>query len=620
MIQPRRVIAMGTFSLLVSVLAVPQLGAQDQKGLGGVVPMKERGVERQQRWAILIGVNKYEDEQGIGSLKYCVADMKLLYEVLTGSTGGFQRKNVLLMTDDAASVMHRPTYSNLVTMIPRWLEDVGPEDDVLLAFSGHGIVEDGECYLLPRSAKRGALRLTSVSVPQVREWLDSCRAERKVLILDACHSGAGKAPGQMAQEWKQELETGQGFLRLASCDTKQKSNEDDALGHGVFTYYLAQALQGHGDLDADGRVGVDETYRYVAREVGRWARPHGLRQDPVMSGRVIGGQFTLGYAPRPVRHTPGCSSSESAQTAELYVQIHPPAADVRLDGAVITLRDNRTIVFARVAVGRHILEISKTGYGRVEKVVPVPASGTVGRVKLAPMVTEIEISLPSGRAVVAELISRDHGRLTVKLKKGGKLTLNPDQYEKTEERQVPAATPSVEFGAGNDALFEGLQRRFRERLRTDYLVTVADDFIVDLYHNGKLVPDGRRKVLLERFGAIVERIRLQVRDGDWIVFNVVNNRLRWGGAYYFAVAGCFGDDEFGFVSRLDTKTWSACDSPNDVERFISDKTYLSDRPAQEVVRPWREGTTFMRRYAGKSWDGSPLWGSTKNTWIKVILQ
>jgi hypothetical protein len=34
-----------------------------------------------------------------------------------------------------------------------------------------------------------------------------------------------------------------------------------------------------------------------------------------------------------------------------------------------------------------------------------------------------------------------------------------------------------------------------------YLYTVADDFIVEVYHNGERVP------------------------GDWLVFNVVNNRL-----------------------------------------------------------------------------------------------
>src|SRR5437762_10648520 len=82
-------------------------------------------------------------------------------------------------------------------------------------------------------------------------------------------------------------------------------------------------------------------------------------------------------------------------------------------------------------------------------------------------------------------------------------------------------------------------------LRAKYLITVTDDFIVNVYHNGKCVPLTRRTLLAEHFGATVERIDEGVKKGDWLVFNVVNNRLRWGGACYFGVAGCFDRDEFG---------------------------------------------------------------------------
>src|SRR5947207_11914800 len=76
-------------------------------------------------------------------------------------------------------------------------------------------------------------------------------------------------------------------------------------------------------------------------------------------------------------------------------------------------------------------------------------------------------------------------------------------------------------------------------LRASYLITVADDFVADAYRNGRPIPDAKRQLLEDRFGATVERINTEVRKGDWLVFNVVNDRLRWGGAYYFAVAGCF---------------------------------------------------------------------------------
>jgi hypothetical protein len=156
--------------------------------------------------------------------------------------------------------------------------------------------------------------------------------------------------------------------------------------------------------------------------------------------------------------------------------------------------------------------------------------------------------------------------------------------------------------------------------RAHYLITTTDDFIVNVYHNGKQVPDSKRQLLLDQFGATVERINVSVRQGDWLVFNVVNNRLRWGGASYFAVAGCFDRDEFGFVSEVQSGNWSACDDPQDADRFIERKEYLRHRAAREISTPWHEGTPLMQQHAGSAWDGSPLWGSSPNSWIKVILE
>src|SRR5262245_35721040 len=70
--------------------------------------------------------------------------------------------------------------------------------------------------------------------------------------------------------------------------------------------------------------------------------------------------------------------------------------------------------------------------------------------------------------------------------------------------------------------------------RANYLITVTDDFVVDVYLNGKPIADAQRQLLDERFGATAEQMNVAVKKGDWLVFNVVNNRLRWNGAKYFA--------------------------------------------------------------------------------------
>ncbi len=282
-------------AVLLSATAV----GQDEKGIK-VVPREQVQTERAKRWAVLIGVDKYTDEMGIGSLKYCAQDMKLLYQVLTGPNGGFAPENVLLMTQDARHPKHRPQRSFIVTMVPLWLTEAKPEDDVLIAFSGHAVERDGKAYLLPSDAMHANPALTGIPVDLLKDWLANCKAKRKILILDACHSGAGKDAPAMSDAFWQDTERGEGFVRLSSCGPKQKSNEDEALassvgkGHGVFTYYLAEGLQGKGDLDRDGRVDVDEAYRYAYNHTRGWALNKGLAQRPMKSGSVTG-IMTIGY-------------------------------------------------------------------------------------------------------------------------------------------------------------------------------------------------------------------------------------------------------------------------------------------------------------------------------------
>ena len=73
-----------------------------------------------------------------------------------------------------------------------------------------------------------------------------------------------------------------------------------------------------------------------------------------------------------------------------------------------------------------------------------------------------------------------------------------------------------------------------------HLVTVTDDFVVEAYKNGKRIEDAKRVLLNEIFGATVERMDVEVRPGDWLVFHVVNNHLRWGGREVLRGGGNFG--------------------------------------------------------------------------------
>jgi hypothetical protein len=149
---------------------------------------------------------------------------------------------------------------------------------------------------------------------------------------------------------------------------------------------------------------------------------------------------------------------------------------------------------------------------------------------------------------------------------------------------------------------------------------VADDFVCDIYHNGKLVAAESRKLEAEVFGAQVERVMLDLKPGDWVVFNVVNNRLRWHGAYYFAAAGLTDAGGLGFVSELRSGNWSACDDLKEVAKFISDRDHLTDNKAQAVKIPWDQGDKRIGKTHAE-WNGQAIWGdpASRSTWLKYVV-
>jgi hypothetical protein len=152
------------------------------------------------------------------------------------------------------------------------------------------------------------------------------------------------------------------------------------------------------------------------------------------------------------------------------------------------------------------------------------------------------------------------------------------------------------------------------------MLLVADDFVTSIHHNGKPLLDARRKLVAEVHGAQVERITLNLRPGDWVVFNVVNNRLRWNGSYFFAAAALNPDTAVVFPSETQTGDWSACDDLEQAPRFIADRDFGRDLKAQPVKKPWDQGKAQMLK-ACPDFTGEPLWGEprSKSTWIKFVV-
>src|SRR5437762_5246577 len=92
----------------------------------------------------------------------------------------------------------------------------------------------------------------------------------RLLIVDACRSGAltRVKGGRDAPPFAITLDAagvggGEGAVFLTSSAADEDAQESDDIKGSFFTHALASALLGAGDADGDGRVTLEEAYRYA---------------------------------------------------------------------------------------------------------------------------------------------------------------------------------------------------------------------------------------------------------------------------------------------------------------------------------------------------------------------
>jgi len=252
------------------------------------------------KYALLIGINRYHES--LGPLKYAVNDCKRLADVLTRGTDGFAPENVLLVTDDQPED-RRPTYANIHSWLASWLSQPKDDDTVLVYFCGHGHDMGGKCYLAPGDATLQTMHVTGIPVAYVQDLLGRCKAQQKLLVLDACHSGAGRDVAAMSGSMLDQIAAGKGIYTITACDADELSHEWDEKKQGVFSYYLAEALSGACPPDAQGRITAESLYEWVYDRVRSWAAKKRCAQTPKRfaegAGAVVLGRARKDYQPKP---------------------------------------------------------------------------------------------------------------------------------------------------------------------------------------------------------------------------------------------------------------------------------------------------------------------------------
>jgi uncharacterized caspase-like protein len=138
------------------------------------------------------------------------------------------------------------------------------------------------------------------------------KARRVITFTDSCHS-FGISGERAHVSTKENNLINQYFTKAASAgeravitasDISETSDEDERWGggHGVFTYFLLQGLQGAADSNHDGTVTTGELFAYLSAQVrkatGNAQHPKsipGSAENIPLSGPLVRSQTTAGW-------------------------------------------------------------------------------------------------------------------------------------------------------------------------------------------------------------------------------------------------------------------------------------------------------------------------------------
>lgn len=249
------------WAVLLVLLAACAPVRQRPKGFGasGTTAVELERALAPRRFALVVGVDEYEDP-AFSTLKHAASDAIAMGDVLAlPDTGGFDEV-IRLIGPEAAS------RTRILEVLRELRGQVREQDSVLVYFSGHGTRQlDGGVwhrYLLPPDARVADLSRTALDLADLQGFLRGLSAKRVVLMVDACFHGGGKSVGDRPRPVDAPplpplspsaggLQVGEAYLFATTSG--RPAREDDRLGHGIYTYYLLEAMQwGFSDADVDG--------------------------------------------------------------------------------------------------------------------------------------------------------------------------------------------------------------------------------------------------------------------------------------------------------------------------------------------------------------------------------
>jgi hypothetical protein len=226
-------------------------------------------------YGLIVGIEQFENEEL--NLKYSVNDARLIKNTIdTKSKALFKNIDLKYL-----SSKKQTTKEYILNSFESIRTKIKPNDYFIFYVASHGTVENNKFHLLTSNVNfLDEIEDEAISDNKLISLIGNIPTPNKIVVFDTCY--AGGAGGKMASALiNKEITSTRGLSNKDAIDLLKiesgasifsaSSSVQQAIegynNHGLFTYFLAQGLNGKADSDNDGYVDLAELRKYVKKNV-----------------------------------------------------------------------------------------------------------------------------------------------------------------------------------------------------------------------------------------------------------------------------------------------------------------------------------------------------------------
>ena len=249
-------------------------------------PNKLRGYTDENKIAIIIGIEKYENLPNLDA-SFANRDAGAFREYANRALG-VKSSNIKLLVDKKASK------SQTLQAFKLWLPRIADSDgkDIYVFFAGHGLAsDDGEdLYILPEDGHSSLLEDTAIKRSELISLIQKVNPKSVTMFFDTCYSGQTRDEQMLLASLRpirivaDNQEAPSNFTIFSASQSDQTSGSIKEARQGMFSYYLMKGFEGKADNNQDKKITNGELIAYLQTHVSKEAFSQNREQDPMFSG------------------------------------------------------------------------------------------------------------------------------------------------------------------------------------------------------------------------------------------------------------------------------------------------------------------------------------------------